>query len=219
MGGAGMGGAGMGGAGMGGAGMGGKAGCVPTTPSTERCDGIDNNCSGAVDEGTACPDNCSGATRAGHSYMFCTFENASSSGTRERSWTQAQTFCQTRNFDLVFIESAEENAYIIDWATRSQLEESVWMGANDRDPTIGLTNEGTWIWGSANNAVQFWDGDENGEPVMNRYSYWSEGEPNNSGNEDCGLLAAEFDFEWDDRACGDTLPNFVCESSMPATTN
>jgi hypothetical protein len=222
MGGASMGGAGMGGAGMGGAGMGGgagKGGCVPTTPSTERCDGIDNNCSGAVDEGTACPDNCSGATYGGHAYMFCSFENASGTTTRERAWTQAQTFCQTRGFDLVYIESSEENAYIVDWITRTGLEEPVWMGANDRDPTIGLSNEGTWIWGSTNNAVQFWEGDENGDPVMNRFSDWAQGEPNNSGNEDCGLLAPEFDFQWDDRACADTLPNFVCESSASITTN
>jgi hypothetical protein len=222
MGGAGTGGAGTGGAGRGGGGMGGgagKGGCVPSVPSTERCDGIDNNCSGAVDEGTACPDNCSGATYGGHAYMFCSFENASGTGTRERTWTASQTFCQTRGFDLVFIESSEENAYLVDWIQRTGLEEPVWMGANDRDPTLGLTNEGTWVWGSTNNAVQFWDGDQDGEPVMNRFSDWADGEPNNSGNEDCGLLAPEFEFQWDDRACSDALPNFVCESSASITTN
>jgi hypothetical protein len=32
------------------------ADAYPTVPSTERCDGVDNNCTGGVDEGAACPD-------------------------------------------------------------------------------------------------------------------------------------------------------------------
>jgi hypothetical protein len=213
---AGMGGVGMGGAG--GAGSGGSAGCTPTNPSTERCDGIDNNCTGGVDEGTACPNNCTGATRAGHSYIFCSFESAMS-GTRLRSWMQADDFCAQRNLGLVFIESAEENAFVLDWITRMQLEDQVWMGANDRDPPIGQSNEGQWVWGSANNAVQFWQGDENGMPVMNRYENWGNGEPNNQGNEDCGVFSANHGYDWDDRLCTNMYPNFVCESGVSITPN
>jgi hypothetical protein len=218
MGGAGMGGAGMGGAGMGGAGMGGAGmgGCVPSVPSTERCDGIDNNCTGGVDEGSACPENCTGATRGGHTYLLCSFEKASGATTRARTWTQAQMFCEMRMLDLAYVESAEEDAFILDWIKGAGLEDSVWMGANDRDPTLGLTNEGTWVWGSANNAVQFWKGDEEGSAVMNRYQNWAEGEPNNDGNEDCGAFVASFDYQWDDRACANTHDNFVCESTAPA---
>jgi len=221
MAGGGMGGGGMGGAGMGGAGTGGSggsAGCTPTNPSTERCDGVDNNCMGGVDEGTACPNNCTGATRGGHSYIFCSFENATS-GTRLRTWTQADDFCTQRNLGLVFIESAEENAFVLDWITRMQLADQVWMGANDRDPPIGQSNEGQWVWGSANNAVQFWQGAENGMPVMNRYENWGTGEPNNQGNEDCGVFSAEHDYDWDDRLCTNMYPNFVCESGVSITPN
>jgi len=221
MGGAGMGGAGMGGAGTGGAGMGGAgkggmagaAGCTPTAPATERCDGVDNNCMGGVDEGMACPMNCTGATRAGHWYIFCSFENASGMTNGARTWAEAEAFCEQRNLGLVFIESAEENAFIVSWITRMMLEGQVWMGANDREPAIGLSNEGNWVWGSANNAVPFWDGDDNGDPVMNRYNDWATGEPNNEGNEDCGVFSANHDFAWDDRTCLDEYENFVCESS------
>ncbi|HEX6765023.1 MAG TPA: C-type lectin domain-containing protein [Polyangiaceae bacterium] len=225
MGGAGMagsapGGAGMSGAGTGGGGAGGSAGCVPTNPSTERCDGVDNNCTGGIDEGNACPDHCTGATRAGHTYMFCSFENVTT-GTRLRTWMQAQDFCASpmRNLNLVFIESAEEDAFILEWITRLGLQDQVWMGANDRDPTVGLSNEGDWVWGTANNAVQFWNGAENGSPVMNRYNDWAGGEPNNMGNEDCGVFSADHDFHWDDRMCNNMYPNFVCESGVAITPN
>lgn len=225
MAGAGMGGAGMAGGGVGGSGKGGKggaggsAGCTPTTPSTERCDGVDNNCMGGIDEGMTCPAGCTGATRAGHYYLFCSFEaDMGGSGTRFRTWTQAQDFCSDRSTSLVFIESAEENAFIREWITRMMLEDQVWMGANDRDPTLG-SNEGEWVWGTANNATQFWDGDENGDPVMNRYSNWASGEPNNQGNEDCGVLSSNHDYQWDDRVCTNQYLNFVCESTAAVTAN
>jgi hypothetical protein len=224
IGGAGMGGAGMGGAGMGGGGKAGKGGtagaggCLPTVPATERCDGVDNNCMGGIDEGNACPDNCTGATRDGHYYIFCSFEDSNGTTGRFRTWTQAQDFCTQRSTSLVFIESAEENAFVLEWITRLDLQDQVWMGANDRDPAIG-NNEGEWVWGTANNAVQFWDGDENGMPVMNRYEDWANGEPNNQGDEDCAVLSSNHDFHWDDRVCTNQYLNLVCESTTPATTN
>jgi lectin-like protein len=222
MGGADMGGAGMGGAGMGGAGMGGKGGkggCVPTIPSAELCDGVDNNCMNGPDEGSACPDNCTGATLDGHYYTFCSFENASGSGTRQRTWVQAQDFCSTRNMALVAIESAGENDFVRAWITRMMLEDQVWMGANDRDPAIGLGNEGEWIWNSGSTAVQFWEGNENGSPVMNRYEDWAAGEPNNESNEDCGALSSNHEYHWDDRACSNMYANFVCEATIPVARN
>ena len=223
MGGAGMGGAGVGGGGAGNAGKGGNAGaagCLPTVPPMERCDGVDNNCMGGIDEGNACPDNCTGATRAGHYYIFCSFEDTSGGmASRFRTWTQAQDFCMQRSTSLVFIESAEEDAFILEWITRMQLEDQVWTGANDRDPALIGNNEGEWVWGTGNNPTQFWDGDENGSPVMNRYEDWAAGEPNNMGDEDCAVLSSDHDFHWDDRVCTNQYLNFVCESTSPATTN
>ena len=212
----------MAGAGMGGGGAGGVAGasgCVPTTPMTERCDGVDNDCMGGVDEGMACPANCTGATRAGHAYIFCSFEDSSggSTTTRERTWMQAMDFCQMRDLSLVFIESAEENAFILEWVTRMQLEDQVWIGANDRDVTTLQNNEGEWVWGTGNNAVQFWEGDDNGEAVMNRYEDWADGEPNNEGSEDCGVMSFNHDYQWDDRDCSNGYMNFVCESGVAIT--
>ena len=222
MGGTGGGGMGGGGAGAGTSGVGGTAGvagaggCVPSVPPTERCDGVDNNCMGGVDEGSACPDFCTGATRGGHTYLLCSFESATS-GTRLRSWTQAQDFCTTRTHGLLFVETPEENAFILEWIAKLMLEDEVWMGANDRDSGLA-SNEGEWVWGVANNAVQFWDGDDGGDPVMNRYNDWADGEPNNGGNEDCGIYASNHDYQWDDRACTETFANFVCESLGAVTT-
>ncbi len=222
MGGAGMAGAGMGGAGTGGTGKGGAAGaagCTPTTPSMERCDGVDNNCMGGIDEGMTCPDGCTGATRGGHYYIFCSFEaDTGGMGSRFRTWTQAQDFCTMRQTSLVFIDSAEEDAFILEWITRMQLEDQVWTGGNDRDAGLS-NNEGEWVWGTTNSAVQFWEGDENGMPVMNRYSDWAAGEPNNMGNEDCAVLSSDHNFHWDDRVCTNQYLNFVCESTAAPTTN
>jgi hypothetical protein len=222
-GGAGMGGGGTGGAGSGGtggvggtAGVAGAGGCVPSVPASERCDGVDNNCMGGVDEGSICPAFCTGATRGGHTYLLCSFE-AASSGTRLRSWTQAQEFCTTRTHGLLFVETAEENAFIRDWIAKLMLEDQVWMGANDRDSGLS-SNEGEWVWGVANNAPQFWDGDESGDPIMSRYNDWADGEPNNGGNEDCGVFASNHDYHWDDRDCTDSYANFVCESLGAVTT-
>jgi hypothetical protein len=222
-GGAGAGGTGaLGGAGAGGSagagGKGGSGGCIPTVPSTERCDGVDNNCTAGVDEGAACPDGCTGATRGGHAYMLCSWENATS-GTRSRSWVQAYDFCATRMSTLVSVESAEENQFVLDWITRMMLTDSVWMGANDRDTVTPGGREGTWVWGSGNNPVQFWNGDEKGSPVMSRYNDWDEGEPNNLNNEDCGVWASDHDYHWADRACTSTFKNLVCETTAAATTN
>lgn len=218
-GGAGTGGAGTGGAGMGGAGTGGSGGCVPTVPATERCDGIDNNCTGGVDEGAACPDNCTGATRAGHTYLLCSFEDTSGPMNRVRTWMQALDFCTTRGLGLVALESAEENQFVLAWIEKLKLTDNVWMAANDRDSVLGPSREGTWVWGAANGAVQFWQGDENGMPVMMRYEDWATGEPNNMSNEDCGVFSADHDYAWDDRVCSNTYANFVCESAASITAN
>ncbi|MEL6182205.1 MAG: lectin-like protein [Myxococcota bacterium] len=46
--------------------------------------------------------------------------------------------------------------------------------------------------------------------VPRSYTNWGSGEPNNSGNEDCGELRLDTG-QWNDKEC-DTVQPFVCES-------
>ena len=54
---------------------------------------------------------------------------------------------------------------------------------------------------------------------MNRYEDWAMGEPNNDGNEDCGVLSFNHEYHWDDRACSNMYANFVCEAAIPVAGN
>ena len=54
-----------------------------------------------------------------------------------------------------------------------------WIGASDEDV------EGAWKWVTGPEAgLVFWNGEANGNPVGNAFSFWNTGEPNNFGDED-----------------------------------
>jgi hypothetical protein len=127
--------------------------------------------------------------------MFCV-----PNGLSGHSWDEAQAECAAQGMRLVWIETEDENAWIT--ATASSLGvRGAWIGATDQQ------EEGTWMWQAG---VVFWMGDEDGEPVENRYANWSSGRPNNSdGNEHCAVLEVP-DGQWNDLECTMTQ-GFVCE--------
>ena len=99
-------------------------------------------------------------------------------------WSNAQNFCRWSGGDLVTIDDAAENGFVV-----SMISSNSWIGAND------IATEGVWTW-------------SDGTPWS--YSNWSSGEPNNSKNEDCAELYPA--GTWNDKSCGNYL-NFVCERS------
>nr|ADF87943.1 C-type lectin 5 [Azumapecten farreri] len=104
----------------------------------------------------------------------------------KKSWNDAQSDCQSRDSNLVKIETAEENSWLETIAT---LSDHQWIGATDRD------KEGEWRWISDNSLVSF--------------TAWGSGEPNNvDDNEHCGHVYVG--ARWNDLVCS-MLFGFICE--------
>lgn len=167
----------------------------PCMPTTERCNGHDDDCDELVDE-FVCPSSCSGfvlAADPSHGYMFCT-------GARRADWSDAKQACEDEDMRLAWLDSSTENAAVVAKLDDLGSDAEILFGATDQG------SEGDWLWVGGE---QFWEGDEKGLPVAGRYSNWASGTPNNSSNEDCALVNA-MTGTWGDRSCSSTYP-YVCE--------
>jgi hypothetical protein len=191
--------------------VGGASNCVPTVPPDEICDGIDNDCRDGVDGPGVCPDGCFGATYSNHRYLLC--QGGGTTYTRN----DAHTACASdatelgTTLDLVRINSAEENAFVLGLITAHHVTDPVWNGASDSSMSGVNSSEGTWVWGSTDNGVVFY---RDGAPVSNRYNDWAPGQPDDGGtgpSEDCAVFDPELNWHWDDVSCSLETSTFVCE--------
>jgi hypothetical protein len=179
----------------------GGAACVP---STERCNGHDDDCDDLVDE-LACNSmmsstvGCSGFVlpdAPAHGYMLCT-------GTKD--YSHAQEACAAQNMRLAWLETSAENGAV---------SKKVAALSNDAEVTFGATDssrEGKWSW---DGGPQFWEGDENGQPVAGLFNAWTDGTPNDENNdEDCVVLMSST-ATWGDRSCSARYA-YLCEELVP----
>jgi hypothetical protein len=182
---------------------GGSAGEAATClPSTERCNGHDDNCNGVVDE-QACNNRANGTTgcvgfvidsRPDHGYMLCP--------TTAKTYADAQQACEQQSMRLAWLETKAENDGVSAKVSALTADE-VTFGANDID------DEGTWVWDGID-GFQFWKGDETGKVVDAAFSAWAPGTPNDdNGGEDCAVLNP-VNGVWGDRACATQYP-YLCE--------
>lgn len=194
------------------AGTGGSATCVPTVPSDEICDGIDNDCRGGIDDRGACPDGCVGAVYSDHRYLLC-----NGPGNTTYSRLDAHDACSDHGddlgitLDLVRVNSADEEAFVLGLISANNVSGAVWNGASDSGANGIDSTEGTWVWGSSDNGVTFY---EDGAPVMSRYNDWADGQPDDGGSgqsQDCAVFDPAYGWKWNDVVCSQTLPAFVCE--------
>ncbi len=193
-------------------GAGGSPSCVPTDPAEEICDGLDNDCDGEVDGDNVCPDGCHGAVDSDHRYLVCT-------GPGDATYTRLDAHDACNDYgdalgitlDLVRINSSAEDVFVTGLLDEYSVSDAVWNGASDSSASSIGSMEGTWVWGSTDNGVTFYD---DGAPVMMRYNDWADGEPDNDASgagEDCAVFDPELGWEWNDVACGQDFPSFVCE--------
>lgn len=179
----------------------------------EVCDGLDNDCDGASDQGTTCAADCAGFSIEGRGYVFCS---------AAVSRAEAVGRCELEGMHLVWIDSGEEQAALIENIAAADVP---LPGGNPEMLTqIGASDaavEGVWRWvGTAliEDSYQFWQGGAvaaGGEAVDGAFASWDDLEPNNTPNEDCALISVLGSGgrpigSWDDRACTAAFP-FACE--------
>ena len=176
---------------------------LPPLPD-ERCDLLDNDCDGEIDEGDVCP--CFTFGSSSVFYLACgarAVEDDRRGVDHATSWVNASERCRSLDLELASIHSAQENSLIIQtWdlleATGhfAQSADGFWIGLNDRD---------------AEDAFEWSDG----TPL--NYDNWDLDEPNNGneaiGGENCAIvrrLPLRRHSFWDDRSCQLSRP-YLCK--------
>jgi Lectin C-type domain len=182
-------------------GNGGAPACVP---STERCNGHDDDCDDLIDE-LACNSMvnstvaCSGFVlpgEAAHGYMLCI-------GTKD--YSHAQQACAAQNMRLAWLETVAENSAVSKMVTALSNDAEVSFGATD------VANEGQWFW---DGGVQFWDGNQTGKAVDGLFNAWTDRSPNDvNSDEDCAVLMSAA-ATWGDRSCSGKYA-YLCEEIAP----
>jgi hypothetical protein len=112
-------------------------------------------------------------------------------------WDAARANCQARGvgWDLTSIRSATVSAFLASFVV-----EEAWVGGSD------AVTEETWAW--VDDGFQFWQGEDEGQPLNGAFVNWFDDEPNGSESSDCMRLL--IDTRWADLECAELRPS-VCE--------
>jgi hypothetical protein len=166
---------------------------------TEVCNGVDDDCDGQTDEGNVCPTGCSGGMFEGRSYFYCAVE---------MEYPEASAFCNEIDFDLIAIESEDENAFAVQLITDDAPD--VYTG--------GFLVDGEWRW---NEGLVFWLGSNPGSCVpdvsnpvscdLDVYDNWDSGYPDFDINGSRVLLSSG-NGKWSNLGGEGIGFPYICES-------
>lgn len=165
----------------------GAAGTPDCVPSTELCDGVDNDCDPATPD--VCPAHCTAHLLDGRSYMSCA---------ESRTFNSAEMFCQVQDMHLVKINDVKENAAMLDLT--QGLSQRAWIGASETAPGVF-----TWLDGQVILS--------NGTPDGTVYQNFGNGQPATLSGPACLEFYSSSGTQqgqWVDALCT-TTANFVCE--------
>jgi|GEM_PF-7056588 len=164
--------------------------------ATEECDGLDNNCDGAIDDNANCP--CAIETHNNHSYLFCK---------TVKNWHDAKSFCESYgSYTLVVINDINEQSWLWGQVIQHSAAHWWWLGYHNQNATSAQEPSGNWEWLVGNSSYTNW------------YPYYPYVQPDDTNNdEDCAHIDPAHGH-WNDLDCdssqwyGNQL-YFVCESS------
>ncbi|KAI5102875.1 C-type lectin domain family 4 member M, partial [Silurus meridionalis] len=106
--------------------------------------------------------------------------------TEKKSWNEARQECKKNGADLVIIKTKEKQDFLL----KQVGNDKAWIGLNDRN------TEGTWKWV---------------DDTLVNTGFWSPGEPNDSGNEDCAEIWGFAGKQgWNDGKCT-SKSKWICE--------
>jgi hypothetical protein len=130
------------------------------------------------------------------------------------TWEAARGLATARTFNglsgyLASVTSQAENDFIGSKVGSAE----AWLGGND------TAIEGTWVWADAPETDPFWIAGTCAQSLrgmcnlsgIDHFSYWNDGEPNQSGNEDALQILAGGSGQWNDLPSGGNTMPYVVE--------
>nr|XP_022297397.1 perlucin-like [Crassostrea virginica] len=112
---------------------------------------------------------------------------------------EATAYCTAVHSKLLEIENASEEMFLRLHLLDNHLNIDFWIGLND------ILTEGEFVWMSTQQIPTYTD--------------WGPNQPDNDQQlEDCVLLSAGRNFQWNDRSCTIRSP-FICEKEMGGSIN
>jgi len=209
-------------------------GCAPTS-ATDRCDGVDDDCNPATDDGSGDP--AVGAPCDGSDADMClegvstctggTVTCSDATGDESESCDGVDNDCNGRIDDGArcpcILRERAGHTYL--FCTSSD----DWYGARDACRAVGYelvtiddADEDSWVATLAESlrSESWWIGlnDDGSEGTYlwasggsSTYRHWAPGQPDNDGGEDCTETNWDFEGRWNDSDCFGSDP-YVCEA-------